>query len=226
MGNHSRSPGTDKAAPLLFNIFNSVDRASSKEWFSMPAGVNFRYICTETGMVPDVFCHNQKLDYFLPGVSDYRTCNHARYVLVSPDSSISYCNTCQPESGYVKALYPNLKPEIVSFYESEEINYLKIPTHNPDCERVFTDSAPKIISPVNKLEYLIDKADTMQVLLSCQTANNVDLVYWYINNKFYRSANASENIYFTPPDGKVKISVSDDKGRHSDIEIDVKKIRF
>lgn len=218
--------GTDKAAPLLFNIFNAVDRESSKEWFSMPSGVNFRYVCNETGMIPDVFCENQKLDYFLPGISDYRLCNHARYVLVSPDSTISYCTACQPESGYVKALYPNLKPEIVDFFESEDINYVKIPTHNPGCERVFTESAPKIVSPVDKLEYLIDKTDTMQVMLSCQTANNVEQVYWYINNKFYRSALASEEIYFTPPGGKVKISCSDDKGRHSDIEIDVKKIRF
>jgi len=99
-------------------------------------------------------------------------------------------------------------------------------SHNPDCERVFTESAPKIISPIDKLEYLVDNTDSMQVLLSCQTANNVDQVYWYINNKFYQSALASENIYFTPPDGKVKISCADDKGRHTDIEIDVKKIRF
>ncbi|MEL6559896.1 MAG: penicillin-binding protein 1C [Bacteroidota bacterium] len=218
--------GTDKAAPLLFNIFNSVDRQSSKEWFSMPNGVNFRYVCTETGMVPNVFCQSQKLDYFLPGISDYRTCNHARYVMISPDSTTSYCTNCQPESGYVKALFPNHKPEILAFYEKEGINYFRIPRHHDQCDRVFTESVPKIISPVDKLEYLIDKADTMQVLLSCQAANNVEQVYWFINDKFYKSANAGEDIYFTPPDGNIKISVADDKGRHSDIAIDVKKIRF
>jgi len=106
--------GSDIAAPLLFNLFNAVDRESAKEWFAMPSGVNFRYVCNKTGMVPDHFCHDQILDYFLPGISTYQTCNHARHVLISADSTKSYCTTCQPENGYIKALYPNFKPEIIS----------------------------------------------------------------------------------------------------------------
>lgn len=218
--------GSDMAAPLLFNIFNAVDQESSKEWFSMPKGVNFRYVCIESGQLPNEFCDNNQLDYFIPGISDYQKCSHKKYVYVSPDSTKSYCNTCRPENGYVNALYPNHSPEIISYFETEEINYIKIPSHDPGCERVFTQSAPKIISPIDKLEYLVDKADTMQVMLSCQAANNVEQVYWYINDKYYRSALANENIYFTPNEGKVKISCADDKGRNIDIEIDVKRIRF
>jgi penicillin-binding protein 1C len=218
--------GSDMAAPLLFNIFNAIDQESSKEWFSMPKGVNFRYVCTESGQVPNEFCDSQQLDYFIPGISDYQKCGHKKHVYVSPDSTKSYCNTCRPENGYVKALYPNHSPEIISYFETEEINYIKIPSHDPDCERVFTQSGPKIISPIDKLEYLVDKADTMQVMLSCQAANNVEQVYWYVNDKYYRSALANENIYFTPSEGKVKISCADDKGRNTDIQIDVKRIRF
>jgi penicillin-binding protein 1C len=218
--------GSDMAAPLLFNIFNAIDQESSKEWFSMPKGVNFRHVCTESGQVPNEFCDSQQLDYFIPGISDYQKCSHKKYVYVSSDSTKSYCNTCRPENGYVKALYPNHSPEIISYFETEEINYIKIPSHDLDCERVFTQSAPKIISPIDKLEYLVDKADTMQVMLSCQAANNVEQVYWYVNDKYYRSALANENIYFTPNEGKVKISCADDKGRNTNIEIDVKRIRF
>ncbi|MFY0651435.1 MAG: penicillin-binding protein 1C [Cyclobacteriaceae bacterium] len=218
--------GSDIAAPLLFNIFNAIDRESSKEWFSMPKGVNFRYVCAEGGMVPEQYCNNQILDYFIPGISDYQKCNHQKYVYVSPDSTKSYCSTCRPTNGYVTALYPNHSPEILSYFENEEINYVKIPQHDPDCERVFTQSAPKIISPIDKLEYLIDETDTMQMLLSCQSANNVDQVFWYVNDKYYRSALANEDIYFNPNEGKVKISCTDDKGRNTDIEIDVKKVRF
>ena len=218
--------GAETASPLLFNIFNAIDQASAKEWFRMPEGVNFRYVCTESGQVPDHFCTSQELDYYLPGISKYHTCTHKQQVFVSADSTISYCNSCLPENGYVKALFPNLKPEIISFYESENINYIKIPPHNPDCERVFTESAPRIVSPIDKLEYLIDEADSMQVLLSSQTANNVSKIYWYINDQYYGSAQAGEDLYFTPPEGNVKISCADDKGRHTDIEIEVKKIRF
>ncbi|MEQ6121395.1 penicillin-binding protein 1C [Reichenbachiella sp. MALMAid0571] len=218
--------GSDIASPLLFNIFNAIDQESSKEWFRMPKGVNFRYVCTETGMIPNDFCDQQQLDYFLPGISDYQPCNHSKFVYVSADSTKSYCSACLPQNGYIKARYPNHQPEILSYFESERINYIKIPPHNLDCERLFTESVPKIISPIDKLEYLVDKTDSLQIMLSSQTANNVNQVFWYINNRFYQSALANENIYFTPNEGRVKISCTDDKGRNTDIEIEVKKIRF
>lgn len=218
--------GSDIASPLLFKIFNAIDQASSKEWFRMPKGVNFRYVCTETGMIPNDFCDQQQLDYFLPGISDYQPCNHSILVYVSMDSTKSYCSACLPQNGYVKARYPNHQPEILSYFESERINYIKMPPHNLDCERLFTESAPKIISPIDKLEYLVDKTDSLQIMLSSQTANNVNQVFWYINNRFYQSALPNEKIYFTPSEGRVKISCTDDKGRNTDIEIEVKKIRF
>lgn len=218
--------GAEIAAPLLFNIFNAVDQTSGKEWFKMPKGVNFRHVCTESGLPPNSFCGSQKLDYFIPGISPYQKCSHLNYINVSLDSTKSYCSTCLPENGYVKALYPNHTPEIIAYLESEKLNYTRLPLHNEECERVFTTSAPKIISPVDKLEYFVDKTDSLQIMLSCQTANNVSEVFWYINDQFFRSSLANENIYFTPEDGNVKISCTDDKGRNTDIEIRVKKVRF
>lgn len=218
--------GAEIAAPLLFNIFNAIDQTSAKDWFNMPKGVNFRHVCTESGLPPSDFCSSQKLDYFIPGTSPYQRCNHQKYVYISPDFTKSYCSTCLPENGYVKALYPNHAPEILAYFESEKVNYIKLPTHNENCERVFTKSAPKIISPVDKLEYFVDKTDSLQVKLSCQTANNVDQVFWYVNDRFLSSSLANEAIYFTPEDGNVKISCTDDKGRNTDIEIKVKKVSF
>lgn len=218
--------GTEMAAPLLFQLFNAIDRASGKEWFKMPKGVNFRYTCTESGAVPNSFCETQALDYFLPGISDYQKCQHKKSIYISPDSTQSYCTTCLPENGYKKALYPNHTPELLSYFDTEKINYIKIPHHNPDCERVFSAGAPKITSPIDRLEYFVDKSDTLQLALSCQAANNVDRVFWYVNDKFYQSAFASETVYLTPKDGELKISCTDDKGRNSNVTVDVKKVRF
>lgn len=218
--------GSEVAAPLLFKVFNALDHESSKDWFLMPKGVSFRHVCNETGMEPSDFCEEQVIDYFLPGLSDYRKCQHLKYNYVSADSSQSYCQTCLPENGYVKALYPNYEAELLAHFDSENINYIKIPSHNPNCERVFAEGAPKIISPVNRLEYLVDRSDSLQIMLRCQAANDVDRVFWYINDRFHESAAANESIYFTPDEGEIKISCADDKGRHADISIDVKRIKF
>ncbi|MBK7680742.1 MAG: hypothetical protein IPJ29_15340 [Chitinophagaceae bacterium] len=51
-------------------------------------------------------------------------------------------------------------------------------------------------SPVNGSEYLINKKDPEPLQLICKTANDVSKVYWYINNKFYKSSNAGEKTIF------------------------------
>jgi penicillin-binding protein 1C len=218
--------GAAIAAPLLFKIFNTVEYNSADDWYSMPEGLDFRYVCSETGKVPAEFCNNQVIDYYIPGVSPAEICDHMKRVFISPDSSMSYCTSCRPAAGYIEALYPNFKPEIIAYLEENNIHYLKIPSHNPLCERLMSGQPPVITSPVHENEYFVDINDSMQIMLGCNAANDVSTVYWYVNNKFYKSAHVNENIFFQPPEGKVYISCSDDKGRNSDIIISVKYVEF
>nr|AIA90716.1 CAZy families GT51 protein [uncultured Cytophaga sp.] len=51
-------------------------------------------------------------------------------------------------------------------------------------------------------------------------------MYWYINNKFYKASPAGEKQFFSPQEGPVKISCTDDKGRNRDITIHVKYINL
>jgi len=212
--------GAEMATPLLFDIFNSLDYNSDNDWFTVPKSVDFRLVCNESGLIPNEFCENSVIDYYLPGVSSTQQCEHMKEIYVSPDEKISYCVSCLPDVGYKKKLYPNYEPDLVSFYESEGIKYTHIPPHNPRCDRIFTDKPPVITSLVDNKEYLVEKADP-QLQLSCNADNDVKMVYWYINNRFYKSSRANEKIFFTPMTGKIKISCSDDKGQNKDINIKV-----
>ena len=153
-------------------------------------------------------------------------CNHLKKVFINPDSTLSYCTSCKPEYGYKTAYYPNLSPEMITYYEINSINYRKIPPHNPECERLLSGSSPDITSPVNENEYYVNVNDSMEIMLSCNTANDVERVNWYIDNKFLSSAKPGENTFFSPHEGTVRISCSDDKGRNSDIIIYVRYSNF
>lgn len=218
--------GSEKAAPLLFNLFNAIDHYQKKEWFTVPEELSMRYVCAETGKLPNTYCTNLIIDYYIPGISPTVTCNHLKKVFISPDSTVSYCSACLPESGYIEAYYPNLKPEIVRFYDENFIDYKKIPAHNPECEKLFTENAPVITSPIHSNEYFIDKIDTMEIMLSCDAANDANMVYWYINQQYFKSCKPRERIFFKPSEGEIHISCSDDKGRNTDIVINVKYITY
>lgn len=218
--------GANTATPLLFKIFNTIDYDSDESWFKQPDDCDIRQVCGETGLVPSDHCTNIVTDYFIPLISSTKPCDNRQEIMISPNEKISYCKSCAPASGYKKKWYKVVEPEMQAWFDENRIAYEKIPPHNPDCEVIFKGAAPVITSPVNGTEYLINKKDPEPLQLISKTANDVSKVYWYINNKFYKSCNAGEKQFFIPQEGPVKISCTDDKGRNRDIRITVKYINL
>lgn len=216
--------GAEIATPLLFKIFNTVDYDSDQEWFSQPDDCDIRMVCSETGMPPSENCAHTVTDYFIPMTSSSKNCNNMQEVMVSPDEKTSYCRTCMPATGYKKKLYKIVPAEMQSYYEEHHMVYQKIPFHNINCEKVFRDSEPLIISPRSGAEYLISKKDPEPLQLQCRPGSDVSRIYWYINNRFYKTSDARSPQFFIPSEGPVKISCTDDKGRNKDVWIKVKYV--
>ena len=218
--------GATIATPLLFKIFNTIDYDSDQEWFSQPMDCELRTVCSETGLLPADHCTNIVSDYFIPLISPVTACNNVQEIMISEDEHYSYCKTCAPETGYKKKTYKLIGADMQSYYSQRNIAYQHIPMHNPACEKIFKEGVPVITFPVSGSEYLINKKDPEPLQLTCQTGNDVQQVYWYINNKFYKSSNAKAKQFFVPDEGPVKISCTDDKGRNRDIWITVKYVNL
>jgi penicillin-binding protein 1C len=216
--------GANIATPLLFKIFNTIDYDSDEEWYKQPADCDIRQVCSETGLLPADHCTSLVTGYFIPLISSSKQCSNRQEIMISPDEKISYCKACAPAAGYKKKWYKVTEPDMQAWFEEHQVTYQKIPAHNPGCELIFKGAAPAISFPVNGLEYVINKKDPEPLQLICKTANDVSKVYWYINNKFYKSCNAGEKQFFIPEEGTVKISCTDDKGRNRDIKITVRYV--
>ena len=222
--------GADVASPLLFDLFNALAYNGSGEWFAPPASLDFRLVCAETGLVPGENCPHQLLDYYLPGTSGSQRCQHQQEVLVSADGRFSYCRACVPAGNYRRELFPNLRPEVLAFRESQGLPTRRLPPHNPACRLVrgadaagpsSPDAAPSlaITSPAAHAEYVLNAGEKQQLLLSCAAAGDVRQVYWYVNDRFLRAAPAAARLFFSPPPGEVKISCADDHGRTTDVRV-------
>lgn len=218
--------GANVATPLLFKIFNTINYDADEAWFEKPASCDIRIVCAESGLPPGEHCPNRITDYFIPLTSSSVVCKHMQEVMISPDEKISYCKTCVPETGYKKKWYKIITPDMQAWYAENRVAYEKLPPHNPNCERIFKEGLPVIASPANGAEYLLNKKDPEPLQLSCRVGNDVSKVYWYINNKFFRSAEAGSKDFFLPPEGPVKISCTDDKGRNRDSWIRVRYINY
>ncbi|MFD2932423.1 penicillin-binding protein 1C [Spirosoma flavum] len=222
--------GANTATPLLFQLFNVLDYNSPTGWFKAPkdaSKLTMRLICPETGDIPGEFCRNPVTDYCIMGVSRYRRCQHRKAVFTNATGTISYCAQCLPYTGYTRRSYPNVSPEIMAFYQTHHIPVEIVPPHNPACERVFGNMGagqvgPFITSLNDGSEYFINPKQSTEMELGCQAANDVQAVFWYLNDKLYRRAEPTEAVFFKPRPGALKISCADDKGRSRDIQVIIK----
>ncbi|MBK8443247.1 MAG: penicillin-binding protein 1C [Sphingobacteriales bacterium] len=214
--------GADIATPLLFELFNAIDKASlDNKWLAAPLELDERWVCAQSGDIPNDFCEQRVLDYYIPAVSHVRTCRHREYVWVSADEKITYCTSCMPAEGAKRILYDRHTPEMIRYFEENHINYQQLPPHNPDCGRLLANQLPSITSLQNHSEYLLDSNDLQDLMLSCTVANDVERIFWFIDDKFYKAVAPQVSVSFTPHAGNIKISCADDKGRNSDIVIKV-----
>jgi penicillin-binding protein 1C len=205
----------------LFKIFNSVNYDPAQDWFLQPASCDVRMVCSETGLPPSEQCTDLVTDYFIPLVSPAKTCSNWQLLMVSSDEKTSYCVQCAPANGYKKKWYKISPREIQDYNEENRIAYERVPSHNSACEKIFAGAGPAIKSPDNGATYYISKIKPEPLMLACNAGSDVGKVYWYINNQFYKTAQAREKVFFMPGAGLNKISCTDDKGRNRDIRITV-----
>ncbi len=225
--NDAESPelsGSSCAIPLMTKIFTTLNVYNDFNWLKFPKGLGIRWVCNETGKMPGTYCTNQVSDYYIPGVSTTDVCEHEQMVYVDAKEKFSYCKTCLPAKGYKEKLYPNYAPEMITYFELYHVPYQKIPEHNPSCTRVVRDNALTIQYPVSGTEYILMKNESHQLKLKCSAGNDVNQVFWYVNDKYIAKSKPSDAVFFSPDNGKLKISCTDDKGRTANIHITVKEI--
>ena len=212
--------GAVMAVPLLIDLFDGIDRKGN-EWFEQPAGVFERKVCIQTGQVPSLHCKMIDTDYFIKNVSSKTPCALDRPLFISPDSIIQYCPECIKGAEYISLTYPSYDPELVLWFDDDDMPYPKPPLHNPNCEALLYGKGPTIISPSADFEYLIEKGAEQEILLHAATDEKASLLYWYVDNEFLKSSLPGERVFFKPTHGNIHIRCMDDKGRESKVEIEV-----
>ncbi len=211
---------SETAVPLLFSIFNAIDYGN-KEWFEKPETVSQRYVCSETGLLPTDDCKHLIYDYYIIGISHNKTCDLYRKIYTDSLETVQYCTGCLPDKGYKIVNYPFYEPELLAWYITKGLRVKFPPRHNTNCPHIASGLSPNIISPSESWEYFIDKNVNQEIMLQAFSESGIFRHYWYIDDKFFASAEPGEKLFFLPKSTKHKISCLDDRGRISSISIKI-----
>ena len=223
---HVGSPeltGGRTAAPLLIDIFNSISPVAQKSIMSMPADVQMRDVCANSGLLTTRRCSHSIEDYYSVRFTQDRYCEFDKECLVSPDGKTQYCSSCLGANHYKTATYEDYPPELLSFWDQIGMKYKPIPPHNAFCSRLFTGTGPKITSPSDAMTYYL-ASQKQPLALQASSGLEVREHTWFVDERFLKRDRASTKLFVPLSAGVHTISCVDDHGRTSAVKINVKFI--
>jgi penicillin-binding protein 1C len=214
--------GATMAVPLLFDLFNGLEKGKARIPMARPKGLAQRTVCAETGDLPSANCAHTTADWYIPAHSHRRVCAQEQLLYISEDSSIQYCTGCLPPTGYLRTSYSVYPSELILWMNQNNTPFRQPPPHNPNCEAVFHGAGPTIVSPAVDFEYLLERGAGQEMSLQATSQTDVNLHYWYVDGKYVGSCKPGEKVFFSPKAGKRRFTCRDDRGRSSSVEIVVK----
>jgi penicillin-binding protein 1C len=211
------------AAPLLIDVLNSISRGNQKSILPMPADVNTRDVCAESGKLPTPRCKHLVEEYYSISHTIPRLCDVDNEYLVSADGKRTYCSSCLGNNNYRVVAIRDYPKELLNFWRKTGKPLTLAPPHNPACPRMFAGEGPKIISPSNEMTYLMISGND-KIALQASSGVDVREQYWYIDNRYLGRVKAGNKIFKGFTDGQYLVSCLDDKGRLSSVTISVKHL--
>jgi penicillin-binding protein 1C len=217
--------GTREAAPLFIEIFNQLTRDHDC-WYSRPEGVAERDVCVTTGLPPGPFCPHTRRDLYIPGVSEYQSCEVHRLARVRAKDGVELCRACTKEgTRYEEKVVERWPLEVAAFLRSAGRGFDLAPGHNPDCPVCPVDDTPSIKSPEDRAAYALDAglpSDSQRIPLKASAAQDAGRLQWFIGSRLVATCLPDDTCFLEPTPGDWTVSVVDARGRSSAVDITVR----
>ena len=212
--------GRSAAAPLFFEIVDSLENSVSEEYFDDTPGptLNLRKIdvCADTGDLPGRYCPRTIRSWFIPGTSPITVSNVHRAIRLDTASGKRSCSF-DPENTRVE-VFEFWPSDVLQLFRKAGIAIRRPPQWSDDCSldtRTASGIAPRITSPTSGLTYHVrpDHSDDEWIALEATTDGDVEWLYWFANNRFIAKVRRDESYFWQPESGDYTIVAVDDVGR-------------
>lgn len=219
--------GVEAAAPLFFDIVDGLQAARvdlSEPVRQWPINIKRVEVCRASGDLPNAWCPQRGMTWFIPGKSPIRISTVHRAIALDRATGRPACGRFDPST---------MRTEVFEFWPSDLAQVFVqagIPRRRPpaghDCggAQDWLGSAPSITSPYRATRYTMRLSHPDQVNLSLAATVDADVskVFWFVGTTFIGSADAGKALAWTPDrTGQFRLSVVDDHGRSDEREIEV-----
>ncbi len=211
--------GASSAAPLLFDIFNTLPKDPARRWFEKkPSEIKQVTLCAETGFIAYPNCP-RKISVDAPRYMKPMTlCPYHKRLYVSADESEQVCSLCWGSDSY-KAVSRLVYPADVRQFLRRQGQILDpLPPHRASCPAMVGGNPLKIVYPQDNAALWIPRdfdGNYQKIALRAAHQYEEETLYWYIDTHFMGSSREKHVMPVSLNKGWHKLEVIDDAGNNA-----------
>ncbi len=222
--------GVDAAAPLFFQIVDGVEAERpglGEPARDMPANLKRVEICLASGELPNRWCPQKGMTWFIPGKSPIHVSNVHRPVTIDDATGLP---ACPPYEG------KRVHQEVYEFWPSDLQQVFvqagiprRKPPQNPHCANAGEPEgdAPRITSPLRGSAYAmrLTELDRKRIAFSATADADAHALYWFVDDAYVGRSAPGEPLFWQPAAaGSYRVRAVDDRGRSDERPLDVSLI--
>lgn len=208
--------GRRAAAPLFFEIIESLRPRLQAEPAGPPPAVSTVQVCAVSGQFPNAHCPKTHATQFIAGVSPITTCDVHREVRLDPATGL---RACPGELDGTRARIFEFWPsDLHRLFEQAGLPRVRPPAYASRCglaNRAELGRAPTITTPQPQVTYHVrannDAHD--RIPLAATADADVATLHWFVDDRFLGVTTRGEPLLWTTQPGNYIVRVVDDSGR-------------
>ena len=211
--------GLESAAPLLFRVFNQLEKRGQRNWFEAPAG-GLREILVSASTGYRLRENSTELVKALApaGAKPLQYSPYERVFYLNRAETMEVCSLCWDRSDLKvvrKVIYP---PQVYKYLGNREIH--AIPPHNPDCPGAREINPIEFIYPQEGSLIFLPRGNDgeyQQLNLEAAHAHKESRLFWYLDNRYLGETVNKHQLSLVPEPGWHRLLVIDGWGNSREI---------
>lgn len=206
--------GSKAAAPVLFDIFNSLDR--SRDWFDTPfMDMDSVLVCKQSGFKASKVCPDQSLRLSPKSSLKLGACDYHKEVFIDPDTEERVSDECMDPMDMKKEVFFVLPPAQEWYYKNSHPEYKSLPNYKQGCLDEIFNKPMQFIYPKHNIKFSVPRelgGELGYVVFEAKHRRSDSKIFWHIDNEFVGETKHIHELALQPDVGKHMLTIVDENG--------------
>lgn len=222
--------GRQAAGNLFFNIASNLKYSKNimYEKILPKEDINVKEveICSPTGDLPNKFCTEREMGYFIPEVSPIKVTDVFREIPIDKATGLRACSYDKDKTEM--KVYEFWPTDIKKLFQQSGIQKKQPPKYMAGCKinDISNDgNAPVILLPSNNSIFNVTQTKK-DIAFKVNTESDAEEIYYFIDNNFIGKSLSGQTFFWKSYVGNHKLTVTDNLGRSSSVNFTVNMLSY